>query len=213
MEEGPRQLGAGRGTHPPVARGSGFHDLHAGSNAGIPVSILNSFAAPPQGSLTTANCCASESIRRSVACSGSWEWRLTRRKAAKRFSANVIQHAWENGHDLELGSLIQEIQSPGVQRIGVMDVETFYPAKAFHACDRDQRPAGVAGVRRVAGRRAAGYSAHLLHGGRQSRASQFFHPHLNDAERMFFVTLLLNQLLGWMRAIGHDEFARAAVHG
>ena len=52
-------------------------------------------------------------------------------KSREAIFANVIQHAWENGHDLELGSLIQEIQSPGVQRIGVMDVETFYPARRF----------------------------------------------------------------------------------
>jgi len=101
-----------------------------GSNAGIPVSILDSFAAPPQGILDD-----SELLRERINATVSGLLGLVGVEADPTksreaiFLANVLQHAWENGHDLDLGSLIQEIQSPGVQRIGVMDVETFYPAK------------------------------------------------------------------------------------
>ena len=82
--------------------------------------------------MTTANCCASEintTVSGLLGLVGVEADPTKSREAI--FRTAVIQHAWENGHDLELGSLIQEIQSPGVQRIGVMDVETFYPARRF----------------------------------------------------------------------------------
>ena len=62
------------------------------------------------------------------------------------FLANVLQGAWQNGRDLDLGALIQEIQTPSVTRIGVMNVETFYPATdrfAFVAADIDEHCRGL----------------------------------------------------------------------
>ena len=185
-----------------------------GSNAGIPVSILNSFAAPPQGILDD-----SELLRERINTTVSGllglvgvEADATKSREAI-FLANVIQHAWENGHDLELGSLIQEIQSPGVQRIGVMDVETFYPAK-----ERFALATAINGLLA-----SPGFGAWLegealdiqriyyTEAGKP-RVAIFSIAHLNDAERMFFVTLLLNQLLGWMRTQSGTTSLRALLY-
>ena len=170
-----------------------------GSNAGIPVSILNSFAAPPQGILDDSELLR-ERINTTVSGLLGLGVEADPTKSREAIFANVIQHAWENGHDLELGSLIQEIQSPGVQRIGVMDVETFYPAK-----ERFTLATAINGLLA-----SPGFGAWLegepldiqriyYTERRQAARRNFSIAHLNDAERMFFVTLLLNQLLGWMR--------------
>ena len=101
-----------------------------GSNAGVPVSILNSFAAPPPAILDEP-----ELMRERVNTTVSGLLGLVGvaadpiRSREAIFLANVIQRAWQDGRDLDLGALIQEVQTPSIQRIGVMDVESFYPAK------------------------------------------------------------------------------------
>ena len=185
-----------------------------GSNAGIPVSILNSFAAPPPEILDD-----SELLRERINTTVSGLLGLVGVEADPTksreaiFLANVIQHAWENGHDLELGSLIQEIQSPGVQRIGVMDVETFYPAK-----DRFTLATAINGLLASPGFGAwlEGVPLDIQHiyytETGKPRVAIFSIAHLSDAERMFFVTLLLNQLLGWMRTQSGTTSLRALLY-
>ena len=45
------------------------------------------------------------------------------------FLANVLDHSWRAGHDLDMASLIHAVQSPPFQKVGVLDLETFFPAK------------------------------------------------------------------------------------
>lgn len=185
-----------------------------GSNAGIPVSILSSFAAPP-----TAIRDDNELLRERINTTVSGLLGLvgiaadpTKSREAV-FLANVIQRAWQDGRDLDLGALIQEIQTPGVQRIGVMDVESFYPAK-----DRFALATAINGL--IA---APGFNAWLegepldiqrvyYTPAGKPRVAIFSIAHLNDAERMFFVTLLLNQILGWMRTQSGTTSLRSLVY-
>lgn len=185
-----------------------------GSNAGLPVSILNSFAAPSQAILGD-NELLRERVNTTVAgllgLVGIEADPTKSREAI--FLANVLQRAWQDGRDLDLGALIQEIQTPGVQRIGVMDVESFYPAK-----DRFTLATAINGLLA-----SPGFGAWLegepLDIQRlyytpegKPRVAIFSIAHLNDAERMFFVTLLLNQLLGWMRAQSGTTSLRALFY-
>ena len=43
--------------------------------------------------------------------------------------SNILSNAWRGGRDLDLGRLIGEIQSPPFERVGILDIDTFYPAK------------------------------------------------------------------------------------
>lgn len=185
-----------------------------GSNAGLPVSILRSFAAPPPAILED-NELLRERIHTTV--SGllglaGLETDATRGREAV-FLANIIQRAWQEQRDLDLGALIQEIQTPSLQRIGVMDVESFYPAK-----DRFALATTINGLLA-----SPGFSAWLegepldvqrlyYTPSGKPRVAIFSIAHLNDAERMFFVTLLLNQVLGWMRAQSGTTSLRALVY-
>jgi hypothetical protein len=185
-----------------------------GSNAGIPVSILNSFAAPQAAILEDT-----ELLRERINTTVSGLLGLvgveadpTRSREAI-FLANVIQRAWLDGRNLDLGALIQEIQTPAVQRIGVMDVESFYPAK-----DRFALATAINGLLA-----SPGFGAWLegepldiqriyYTPAGKPRVAIFSIAHLNDAERMFFVTLLLNQLLGWMRTQSGTTSLRALFY-
>jgi len=185
-----------------------------GSNAGAPVSILSSFAAPgPEV------CGDQELLRERINATVSSllgligiEADSTRSREAI-FLANIFQTAWQAGRDLELGTLVQETQSPSFNRIGVMDVETFYPAK-----DRFEMATAINGLLA-----SPGFGAWLQGDpldiqriyytpAGKPRVAIFSISHLSDAERMFFVTLLLNQVLGWMRAQSGTTSLRALVY-
>lgn len=185
-----------------------------GSNAGTPISILNSFATPPQVILDD-----NELMRERVNTTVSGLLGLVGVEADPTksreaiFLANIIQRAWQDGRDLDLGALIQEIQTPSVQRIGVMDVESFYPAK-----DRFALATAINGLLA-----SPGFGAWLegepldiqriyFTPEGKPRVAIFSIAHLNDAERMFFVTLLLNQLLGWMRTQSGTTSLRALFY-
>ena len=185
-----------------------------GSNAGIPISVLNSFAASPQAVVDD-----SELLRERVNSTVSSLLGLvgvagdpTQNREAI-FIGNIIQNAWQDGRDLDLGTLIKEIQSPSIARIGVMDVESYYPAK-----ERFKLATVINGLLA-----SPGFTAWLegepLDIQRiyytpegKPRIAIFSIAHLNDTERMFFVTLLLNQILGWMRMQSGTTSLRALVY-
>ena len=43
--------------------------------------------------------------------------------------ANVLDHSWRAGRDLDMAGFIHAVQSPPFDKVGVIDLETFYPAK------------------------------------------------------------------------------------
>lgn len=185
-----------------------------GSSAGLPVSILHSFAAPPPAILEDTELLAErvQSTVTSLLGLLGIETNSTLSREAV-FLANILQRAWLEGRTLDLGSLIQEIQSPAVQRIGVMDVESFYPAK-----DRFALATAINGLLASPGFGAwlegepLDVQRLLYMPTGKPRVAIFSIAHLRDAERMFFVTLLLNQILGWMRTQSGTNSLRALVY-
>lgn len=185
-----------------------------GSNAGLPVSILSSFAAPPAALASDA-----ELLRERIQTTVSGLLGLLgveadpSRSREAVFLANIIQQAWAGGRDLDLGTLIHEIQTPSLARIGVMDVETFYPAK-----ERFALATALNGL--LASPGFSGWLegepldiAHLLHTpAGKPRIAIFSIAHLGEAERMFFTALLLNQVLGWMRTQSGTTSLRALLY-
>jgi hypothetical protein len=43
--------------------------------------------------------------------------------------SSIIDDQWRQGRDLDLAQLIAQVQNPPMTRIGVLDLESFYPAK------------------------------------------------------------------------------------
>jgi hypothetical protein len=185
-----------------------------GSNAGIPVSILKSFAAPSQEILDDA-----ELLRERVSTMVTSLLGLVGVEADPIKSrehillSTILDHTWKARQDLDLATLIQQIQTPPVAKIGVLDLDSFYPSK--------ERFALAMQINNLLA--APGFSAWLegealdvgqmLHSpGGKPRLAIFSIAHLNDAERMFFVTLLLSQTLGWVRAQSGTTSLRAILY-
>ena len=185
-----------------------------GSNAGIPVSILASFAAPPAALRDDE-----ELFRERVMTTVTSLLALVGVEADPVKSrehvllSTLITNAWSQGQDLDIANLVGQVQTPPVARIGVMDVDSFYPAT-------ERQKLALALNNLLA---APGFSA-WLEGVPMDIATMLRTPegkprvaivsiaHLADAERMFFVSLLLNQVLGWMRTQSGTTSLRAILY-
>lgn len=185
-----------------------------GSNAGLPLSILKSFAAPSQETLDDA-----ELLRERIGTTVTSLLGLIGIQADPIKSrehillSSVLDSAWRAGQDLDLASLIQHIQAPPMAKVGVLDLESFFPSKERFALAMQLNNLLA----------APGFSAwmegealdvgQMLHGpSGKPRIAIVSIAHLNDAERMFFVSLLLNQTLGWIRSQSGTTSLRAILY-
>ena len=127
--------------------------------------------------------------------------------------SNILNQEWASGKDLDIASLIQKVQSPSITKIGVMDLDSFFPAN-------DRFQLAMAFNNLLASPSFASWMEgealdipkflHTETG--KPRLSIFSIAHLGDAERMFFVSLLLNQVLGWMRTQSGTTSLRAILY-
>ena len=114
--------------------------------------------------------------------------------------SNLIEHAWSSGTDLDLETLIAQIVAPPMRKLGVFEVDTFFPEKdrmAFamqlngllaspsFAAWMDGQPVDIES---------------LLWKDGTPQAAIIYLAHLSDAERQFIVTTMLSKLITWMRA-------------
>lgn len=185
-----------------------------GSNAGFPVSILKSFEAPPQAIIDD-----NESLRDRINTTVTSLLGLLGIEADPIRSrehiliSTILDSAWKASHNLDLAALIQQIQTPNITRIGVLDLESFYTSK-----DRFELALQLNNLLAAPGFSTwlegdpldIGNMLHTPEG--KPRISIISIAHLNDAERMFFVSLLLNQILGWMRTQSGTTSLRAIVY-
>jgi hypothetical protein len=185
-----------------------------GSRAGLPVSVLRSFAAPTPAMLEDADL-----VRQRIGTTATSLLGLLGIEADPVRSrehillSQLLDSAWRQRRDLDLPTLIHQIQTPPMARVGVLDLEAFYPAK-------DRFALSMALNNLLA---APGFEAWRegvpLDVGRllwapdgKPRVSIFSIAHLGDAERMFFVALLLEETLAWVRTQAGTPSLRALVY-
>ncbi|MGQ9854050.1 MAG: ATP-binding protein, partial [Candidatus Oleimicrobiaceae bacterium] len=185
-----------------------------GSTAGLPVSIVASFAAPPREILDE-----SELLRERVNTTVTSLLHLMGMAADPLQSrehillSNILDYAWKRGQDMELAGLIHAIQSPPMSKIGVFDVESFFPAKErFALAMRLNNLLAAPGFETWLEGEPLDVGRMLYTPEGKPRMAIFSIAHLNDAERMFFVSLLLSQLLGWVRAQSGTSSLRALFY-
>jgi len=185
-----------------------------GSNAGVPVSIMKSFAAPSQEILDDV-----EQMRDRVSTTTTSLLGLIGVEADPIKSrehillSTILDQAWRKGQDLDLASLIQQIQTPPLSKVGVLDLDLFYPSKdrfalAMQLNNLLAAPGFTAWLEGEA--LDVGQMLHSPAG--KPRIAIFSIAHLSDAERMFFVTLLLSQTLGWIRGQSGTTSLRAILY-
>ena len=185
-----------------------------GSEAGRPLSVLRSFAAPAAELRADAG-----ALRERISASVAGLLGLIGVDADPIKSrehillSSLFDQAWSTGRDLDLPALIQGIQKPPFDKIGVFDLETFYPAK-----DRLQLAMALNNLLAAPGFAAwmqgepLDVQRLLFTGQGKPRIAIVSIAHLNDAERMFVVTLLLGEVLAWMRRQSGTSSLRALLY-
>ena len=101
-----------------------------GSSAGIPLSVLQSFAAPT-GALATDTIALRDRIGAVVSgVLGLLGIDADPLKSREHILlANIFEEAWSAGRGLDMAGIISSIQKPPFDKVGVFDLETFFPAK------------------------------------------------------------------------------------
>jgi hypothetical protein len=185
-----------------------------GSNAGLPVSILESFAAPPPAVRGDAEALGERTGTTVTSLLGLVGVEADPVKSREHILVStILRDAWAAGRDLDLPGLIQQIQTPPIKRVGVLDVEAFFPSK-----DRFALAMTLNNLLAAPGFAAwmegdpLDVQSLLFTREGKPRVSIFSIAHLGDAERMFFVSLLLNQTLGWVRTQSGTTSLRALVY-
>ena len=185
-----------------------------GSDAGLPVSVLQTFAAPR---LSWDD--DSETLREMISGTVSGLLALVGIEADPVQSrehillSSIFEHAWRQGQDLDIATLIGHIQSPPMAKMGVFDMDTFYPAKERFqlAMALNRLVAAPSFQNWISG--APLDIAQIIHTpAGKPRVAIFYIAHLSDAERMFFVSLLLQQIIGWMRSLSGTTSLRCLVY-
>ena len=186
-----------------------------GSDSGIPVSILASLSAPPipwEGNKEILRDKISSTVTAILGLVGLKDIDPVRSKEHILLS-NIFETAWQEGKDLDMGTLIMHVQSPTFEKLGVFSLDQFYPEKErfdlamllnnFLAAPAFQTwlegsPLDIGKI--------------LFSSSGKPRHSVFYLAHLNDQERMFFVTLLYTAIETWMRTQKGSGSLRAMVY-
>jgi len=192
-----------------------------GSDAGIPVNVLHSLAPPAETSATWEK--SAEVLRERIAqvvqallsLVGITADPLTSREHI--LLATIFEAAWRAGQELTIPSLIRAIQNPPVQRVGAFDMDVFYPrserfALAMALNNLVASPSFAAWTEGAPLNIEALIKPQFQSGLLRTRAAIFYLAHLSEAERQFFVTLLLSQLVLWMRAQSGTSVLRCLVY-
>src|SRR6185436_1305972 len=107
-----------------------FRIYTPGSNAGIPVSILKSFAAPPEAVREEPELMTERVNTTVTSLLGLLDIEADPIKSREHILLSVILNSsWQSGKDLDIAGLIQQIESPPMAKVGVKDIESFYPFK------------------------------------------------------------------------------------
>ena len=185
-----------------------------GSSAGMPVSVLRNFA-PPSDSIMEEKDLLRERIQSTVtallALLGIEADPITSREHI--LLSNIIESNWATGTGLDLAAMIRAIQSPPFERIGIMDLESFYPPKdRFQLAMRLNNLLAAPGFEAWLEGEPININRMLYTEAGKPRASIFTISHLSDSERMFFVSVLLNEILAWMRSQPGTTSLRAILY-
>ena len=171
-----------------------------GSSAGIQVSILSSFKAPTIEILEDMELFSNiiNSTVHSILSLIDNKSDETSKESI--LLASIFTSYFKEQRDLTLEELITLIVTPPFSKIGVFDLETFFPQsdRLKFALKINTIIASPSFSTWLEGE-SLDISKMLYSQSGKAKVNIFSIAHLNDSQRMFFVTILLNQILAWMR--------------
>jgi len=173
-----------------------------GSSAGLPVSILSSLDCPPPAVMDDAETLADRIESTVSSMLGLMGIEADPVQSPEHILlSNIVAHCWKKGQNVTLENLVRHIQQPPIRKVGVVDIESFFPEakRTALAMKLNNLVASPGFATWLEGEPLDIQRMYYTPEGKP-RVTIFNIAHLSDSERMFFVALLMNQLLGWMRS-------------
>jgi hypothetical protein len=184
-------------------RSAQFSVYTPGTDAGLQVSILSSFEAPPDGWAGNEGKYRqklSGIVKALLSLIGIQAEPLESPEHV--LLANIFEYNWSQDLDLTVEHLIHQVQNPPFQKLGVLDVDAVISSKARQSLAQQINNIIAAPTFQdwLEGQ-PLDISSLLYTSEGHPRTSIFYLAHLNDAERQFFITLLLESILAWMHTL------------
>ncbi|MCA9269743.1 MAG: ATP-binding protein, partial [Planctomycetales bacterium] len=185
-----------------------------GSNAGMPLTVLRSFQAPSAEVLADV-----DALRDRISSAASGLLSLLGidadpiRSREHILVSNLFDHAWKAGRHMDIAALIREIQQPPFEKVGFLDIESFYPSR--ERAELALRINNLLALLSFAGwleGEPLDIQRLLYTPEGKPRLSIISIAHLSESERMFLVTILLNEVLTWVRAQPGTSSLRALLY-
>ncbi len=185
-----------------------------GSDAGLPISILASLAAPKEG------WAGNEEVNREkisgivtalLALIGKNVEPVKDKEHV--IISNIFEYSWSRGINLTLEDVIMQVQQPPFTKLGVLDIDAYMSEKARYklAMELNNIVAAPSFQSWIQGEPLDIQNLLYQPNGR-AHVSIFYIAHLNEAERQFIITLLLENMQGWMRQQSGTTSLRAVLY-
>ncbi|MBA3604991.1 MAG: ATP-binding protein, partial [Acidimicrobiia bacterium] len=182
-----------------------------GSQSGVPINILGSLQAPATDDAEIIGDEILGYVSGLLGLVGIDADPLSSREHI--LLANLIQHAWSAGTSLDLPTLVGQVQQPPLRKLGVFELEQFFPAD-----DRTKLAMRLNGL--LASPAFAAWGAGqpldiqsmLYAAGGSPRCAIVTTAHLSDEERQFVTSTLLSKLVTWMRRQSGTTNLRALLY-
>jgi len=185
-----------------------------GSDAGLPISILASLRAPRDGWANNeeANREQIKGVTSAILALAGLSVEPVKDREHVLIS-NIFETAWKQGKDLTLEDIILQIQKPPFDTLGVFPLEKYFPEKARTklAMEMNNIIAAPSFQSWIQGQSLDIHQLLYQPNGRP-RTSIFYIAHLSEPERQFIITLLLENILGWMRTQQGTTSLRAILY-
>ena len=182
-----------------------------GSSAGVPLNVLGSLTAPQASDAETMRDEIEGFVSSLLGLAGIKADPIASREHI--LLSNIIENAWSKGQDLDLAQLIGQVHKPPMRKLGVFDLDSFFPEKdrLGLAMRLNGLVASPAFAEWISGM-PLDIDSLLFGEGGKPRGSIIYLAHLSEEERQFTVTLLLSKVVTWMRQQKGSSDLRALIY-
>ena len=171
-----------------------------GSRAGVSLSILSGFNAPSKDILNDPDLFSSHITSAVLSLLSLVGVKESLSSREFMLLASIFSYFWKEGRDLSLEEIIGYVINPPFDKVGVLPLKSFYPQKErFELAALLNTIISNPSFSVWSEGESLDIQKLLYTKDAKPKVSIISIAHLNDNERMFFVTLFLNRYIDWMR--------------
>lgn len=199
-KSGIEQSGQSQARMSALKKANPVHLFTPGSNTGLPLALLSHFAPPEQATREDSEAYAEALDAAAASLLALLKQDTDSLDPQHIYLTQIFKHHWDIGETILLADLIADIQHPPFDKIGMLPVNQVFPEKSRTSLAMALNSL-IASPSFAPWQQGQPLDIQTLLYDEENRAqtSVLNIAHLSDAERMFFVTLLLSHLINWMR--------------